>query len=342
MIIPCYNYGRYLRACVNSVLSQLGVSVRVLVIDDASSDDSAQVGEALAASESRVEFRRHKVNKGHIATYNEGIESASADYMLVLSADDYLRPNALTRSAQLMDAHPEVGFCFGNAVELDDDGDARQTNIGIDEARCCIVSGLKFMEMSESRNIVPTPTAVVRTELQKRVGGYRVELPHTGDMEMWLRLAAYGSVGIIGAYQAVYRRHSTNMSLAYLRTECSLPDLEQRKAAIECFFQACSSDVPNARQLQRRLIWSLSRDAISRASTAYNKGNTAVCQRLSDFARQVCPEIQRSLPWATLVCKQRMPYVLWCALQPVLARIRHGALSMKRLLGSGHDYPLSS
>ena len=50
------------------------VDVRVLIIDDASTDDTPEVAAALAAEDARVEFRRHAVNRGHIATYNEGLE----------------------------------------------------------------------------------------------------------------------------------------------------------------------------------------------------------------------------------------------------------------------------
>ena len=67
VFVPCYNYGRFLRECVESVLSQGGVDVRVLILDDASSDDSREVGRALAAADPRVEYRRHAVNRGHIA-----------------------------------------------------------------------------------------------------------------------------------------------------------------------------------------------------------------------------------------------------------------------------------
>src|SRR5271167_2052829 len=81
VVVPCYNYARYLRDCVQSVLSQTGVAVRVLVIDDASPDNTLQVGQDLAASDPRVEFRRHAVNKGHIATYNEGLlDWSTAEY----------------------------------------------------------------------------------------------------------------------------------------------------------------------------------------------------------------------------------------------------------------------
>src|SRR4051794_4607901 len=114
VVIPCYNYGRFLRDCVASVLGQAGVDVRVLVIDDCSKDDTPAVGAVLAAADARVEFRRHAVNRGHIATYNEGLlEWAAGDYALLLSADDLLIPGALARAAALMDAHPEVGMTYG-------------------------------------------------------------------------------------------------------------------------------------------------------------------------------------------------------------------------------------
>src|ERR1700687_2697309 len=74
IVVPCYNYGRYLQDCVASVLCQRGVDVRVLIIDDASTDNSASVAAAVAATDPRVEFRRHVVNQGHIQTYNEGLQ----------------------------------------------------------------------------------------------------------------------------------------------------------------------------------------------------------------------------------------------------------------------------
>jgi len=73
VVVPCYNYGRYLKRCVESLLAKENLDVRVLIIDDCSTDDSAQVGAALASADRRVQFRRHDKNLGHIATYNEGL-----------------------------------------------------------------------------------------------------------------------------------------------------------------------------------------------------------------------------------------------------------------------------
>ena len=118
VVIPCYNYGHFLPDCVNSVLTdQPGVDIRVLVIDDASTDDSAQVAKQIAANDSRVEVITHSLNAGHLATYNEGLlDWADGDYAVLLSADDQLTPGALSRACALLDAHPEVGFSYGHPV----------------------------------------------------------------------------------------------------------------------------------------------------------------------------------------------------------------------------------
>ena len=331
VIVPCYRYGKYLRDCVASVLSQMDVEIRVLIIDDASPDDSALVGAALAKEDSRITFLQHTENKGHIATYNEGIEWATADYMLILSADDFLLPGALHRSVNIMDSHPEVGFTFGNViVQSDTDiiSEAVKVSDDADNAGLRILGGLDFIELSGSNNIVLTPSAVVRTKLQKRLGGYRPELPHSGDMEMWLRFAAHASVGILDAYQAVYRLHATNMHSKYFG-ESWLPDLQQRKAALECFFDNYSNVLPNPQQLHYKMFRSLSCLAVSKASTALNDGEIDISRKLSELAIIVFPGVTRSLPWMKLICKRYLGNKVWRTLQPSVNKFRQVSLLFK-------------
>ena len=84
VVIPNYNYGRYLRACVGSVLSQDVEKLRVLIVDNASTDDSPEVARELAAMDPRVELRLHETNLGPHASFNEGIDWAESDYFLIL------------------------------------------------------------------------------------------------------------------------------------------------------------------------------------------------------------------------------------------------------------------
>ena len=118
VIVPCYNYARYLRGCVQSVLRQEGVQVRVLIIDDFSPDHTPEVGRALAEEDSRVEYRRHPQNARHIATYNEGFEWAAGGATLRLSADDLLTPGALFRALRAAQERYAAGERSGEALRL--------------------------------------------------------------------------------------------------------------------------------------------------------------------------------------------------------------------------------
>lgn len=335
VIVPCYRYGRFLRGCVESVLSQSLPGIRVLIIDDASPDNTAEIAADLVLADARVSFVRHWENKGHIATYNEGIEWASADYMLLLSADDYILPDALRRATDLMDAHPEVGFIFGDVVEL---GEAEHKaplvalGEGADGSGWRILTGTEFIELSGAYNPVGTCTAVVRTALQKRIGGYRPELPHAGDLEMWLRFAAHASVGFVTAYQGVYRRHAANMSTAFYyyaqdgrfvyAAGGRLGDLQQRKAAIDCFFQSCGGLLSDARRLQCKLDVQLANTAIARASAAFNEGRAEELRQLAEFALNISPQVRNSLGWIKLTCKRRIGLSAWRVLRPAVASIQ--------------------
>src|SRR5579859_7371171 len=183
VVIPCYKYGHYLEECVASVLDhQEGVDVRVLIIDDASPDDSAEVARKIAARDPRVEVIVHETNKGNIATFNEGlIDWADGDYSILLSADDRLTPRALRRARDLLDAHPSVGFVYGRALYVMDGAPlptARTTVRG-----WSTWPGPRWLEhrFRQAENPITSPEIVVRTSLQKRVGVYDPQLPKAAD-----------------------------------------------------------------------------------------------------------------------------------------------------------------
>jgi GT2 family glycosyltransferase len=307
ILVPCYRYGRYLRECVKSVTSQSVDNLRVLILNDASPDDTDEVAQQLSKEDSRVSYVRHPTNKGHIATYNEGIHWAAADYFLLLSADDYLLPGALERAISLMQHSHDLAFVFGNAIEIDEQNHRTKTDVVPGKCDKIVLRGREFVALSGARNIVPTPTAVVRTALQKKVGGYRTELPHTGDMEMWLRLAAHGAVGFIQSPQAVYRRHSSNMSLGY--SASWLPDLKQRQEALKSLF--VSGGMFADQRLRARLLRLLSVDAVSCASRAFNAGKMDISGDIRSFAIELHPGVKRSWPWVKLSCKRFVGRRAW-------------------------------
>jgi glycosyltransferase involved in cell wall biosynthesis len=330
VVIPCYKYGHFLADCVRSVLDeQPGLDVRVLIIDDASPDDSARGARERAPRDPRIEVRVHERNKGHIATYNEGLlEWADGDYVTLLSADDRLVPGALVRAAALLDAHPEVGFCYGRPLRFRHGGPlpkARTTTTG-----SAVYPGQWWLErrFREGTGCITSPEVVVRTDLQRKVGGYDPGLPHAGDIEMWMRLAAHADVGYVrGADQAYYRVHGSNMSVTDFGGQ--LDDLRQRRAAYESVLDKCGDRLPDAERLSATVHTKLARAALRRACRAYDRGRTGAVpvDELVGFAAECLPSWRELPEYRGLRLRRRigartMPYLQPLVLSAVAERGR--------------------
>jgi hypothetical protein len=213
-----------------------------------------------------------------------------------------------------MNKTADVGFVCGNYREIDETGSTTLVRpFATLRRKPEILSGKDFVQFCGARDLVATPTAVVRTRLQHELGGYRSDLPHTADMEMWLRFAAHTSIGIVHTYQAVRRLHSANMSRAYAVNN-SLPDLLQRKAAIDCLFMHPSVATWDS-SFRRRMSYLLSRDAVGCASAAFNEGKLAVCNQLLECATALNRDIRGSWTWKKLAFKRLIGIPAWGVLQ---------------------------
>jgi glycosyltransferase involved in cell wall biosynthesis len=323
VIVPCYNYGRFLPDCVGSVLSQHEVQVRVLIIDDASADDSAAVARRLAEEDGRVSVIQHQTNQGHIATYNEGLRWVEADYMLLLSADDVLAPGALWRAASMMEAHRDVGLTYGRAIRFVDFEKPVIAESASTQLHYSILSGSDFIEKLcvNPTNPVETATAIVRTGVQKRVGGYRRELPHAGDLEMWLRFAAMGRVALIDEVQAFTRIHHRNMRHAYA-VDRMLGDYAQRFEAFRMFFAAYADKVPRSRRLSAIARRSLAEEILWAAARAFEEDEQEAVPRLAHSARSVHPQIVLSPLWGKLSLRRLVGPRCWRAVTPWIGKVR--------------------
>jgi glycosyltransferase involved in cell wall biosynthesis len=319
VVIPCYNYGHFLEDAVASVLDdQPGVDVRVLVIDDASPDGSGEIARKIAARDPRVEAVVHPVNAGHIATYNEGLlEWADGDYCVLMSADDRLTPGALRRAVDLLDAHPNVGFVYGYPLWFVD-------GTPLPRARTMprgwsVWPGRWWLErrFRAGCNNITSPEVVVRTSLQQRVGGYDPRLPHTGDLEMWLRLAANADVGFLrGVDQAYHRTHQKNMMTSYN----ALKDLQQRRLAYQTVLDRYRDTLPDVPGLADSMRRKLGREALWAAAREYDRGGArqAPVGDLVTFAFDCRPDAKRLPVYWTLQLRKRIGPDVMPRLRPVI------------------------
>jgi glycosyltransferase involved in cell wall biosynthesis len=297
VVIPCFNYARFLPSAVRSALTQEGVEVDVVIVDDASTDDSLEVARALAAEHPAVKVLAHEANRGPVATFNDGLDLVFGEFLVRLDADDLITPGALLRAVALAKAYPSVGLVYGHPLHFSDQPPAPRSRI----RSWTVWPGRQWLaDRCESGvNVITAPEVLMRTSVVRRVGGQR-PLAHTHDMEMWLLMSAFSDVGRVdGPDQAWHRDHAGSLSA---RKVDIVKDLLERKAAFDELFKGPAGAIPEARTLQWIADRALAREALDRACHLFDRGK-ATGQSLATlvaFAREVEPIDARLPHWRAL------------------------------------------
>lgn len=295
VVIPCYNYGRFLAPCLESFIDSDGLDVDVIIVDDASPDGSAAVAHEIAARDPRVRVIAHETNKRHIATYNEGLAAAEGEYVMLLSADDLLAPGALTRSAALLQAHPEVGMVYGFS--------RRFTTEHPPPARSTVTSwtvwdGPEWVAQVSRRvsNPIYTPEVLMRTSVMRELAGYDPRLPHAADFLLWLRAGTRAGIGRVnGVDQAFYRIHGANMHVEQYAG--AVLDIQQRHLTLQILFDDDGDRLPAS--LRAASLRALAREALLLACRPYDHGTPVGDQagqldQLARLAHEIWPESRES------------------------------------------------
>ena len=216
--ITSYQYARFLRQSSYSVLSQDFTNLRLLIIDNASTDGSREVAQQIAASDKRVTLMLNEENRGFIHSFNRAIDWAAGNYLVILDADDLLAPGSLSASVKFLEKNPDVAFAYGIEGRLID-GLLDPARCGAKHSRWQVTDGHAFIRRTcwDSFCDIGAPAIVRRTSAQKKAGYYRSDLPRTCDFEMYLRLGLVGSVA----------RHEPNAGHSSLAWSAALRALQR-------------------------------------------------------------------------------------------------------------------
>jgi GT2 family glycosyltransferase len=214
VVIPVHNCADYLAQALPEVVAQLADrdDAEIIVVDDASSDDPARVVERLGRN--RVQYRPNPGHLGAVDTFNRCLDLATGELVHLLHGDDTVLPGFYTAMEQaLADPTPVAAVCRVQDV------DARNSPIYVTRSyRKGTGVWVNALEALAVSNRVRAPGIVVRRAAYERVGGYRTDLPHAADWEMWTRLAAHGPVVFVDQVLACYRRHDSSDTSARVRS----------------------------------------------------------------------------------------------------------------------------
>jgi len=201
VIIPAYNAAKYLPTAIESVIAQTFNDWRILIVDDGSTDGTADAAAPyLERLGSRLVYIR-KANGGVSSARNLGICQATAQYLAMLDADDEWMPCRLSESLQILDSRPEVGLTYGFIRRIDAQGrliDTVNRRQRRGEGRIARYIYTKEVD-------IPCATVTVRRSCLDEVGLFDETLKVTEDRDLWLRLALQYEIALVPFIVANYR-----------------------------------------------------------------------------------------------------------------------------------------
>jgi glycosyltransferase involved in cell wall biosynthesis len=205
ILIPTHNRARLLRKAIVSVLEQSFQDFEIIVVDDASDDDTRDVVESLA--DGRIRYFRHAENRGEGASRNTGLVHSTGQYIAFIDDDDTWLPDKLTAQVRLLDACPsDVGGIYTGYFRVDMENGETLATIQ-PEKRSNLYADLR------SYNWVGTPsTVLLRRECFDRAGKFDEHLKFGPDYDMWIRISKFYQFEFISRPLVRYAVHPNRLS----------------------------------------------------------------------------------------------------------------------------------
>jgi len=196
-----------LREAVASVLAQTYQDWELLVVDDGSTDETAMVLRQLEAREARIHSFTG-AHRGVSASRNQGIRHAGGRYIAFLDDDDLWLPSKLDQQVVALDAHPEWAFVYTQAERQYEDGPPSTSRPRLADN----------LETLLQWNTITVPSVVVRREVLARVGGFREAMRVAEDIDLWLRIAAHHTFGVLPEPLTICRQSRRRSEARYVET----------------------------------------------------------------------------------------------------------------------------
>lgn len=317
VVIPAYNAGPWLKKTLDSVAANTDyIPFEAVAVDDGSSDDTASIGEAYAAADSRFRLVR-KENGGPGSARNRGFRELSPDVdaVMFLDADDELEPNALGTLRRALEASPRAVAVYGAAryigrnSERIREGQAEgwhydRHRVDGDQLSPCAPDEPSTLEVMAVRNAITTPgQALIRRSLFTQLGGFDTELRGHEDWHFWVRATLVGELQPIHEVLLNYRDHG-----AAQISKNGRKMRRDRKLAIEKLSRELPADrascLSQGQRLSHRLLgqywteWAISSFKAGKLVTAANQVRHAAQEHVEyaiESSRDPIASVKRAL-----------------------------------------------
>lgn len=203
IIIPVYNYDRYIAECVDSCLAQTYQNIEVIVVDDGSTDKTPGILESYG---NRIKYIRQE-NSGAAVALNKGVRASSGELIAWLSSDDVFLPLKIEKQVKLFDLVPEADLVYTDYFYIDSQGEI------ISAWETDWYPPKKMLEAFIRNNVFNGSTVLMRKEVWCKLGGFEEKLVAVVDTHFWIKLLLEDFRCVILPEKLVkYRTHPTNQT----------------------------------------------------------------------------------------------------------------------------------
>lgn len=219
--IPVYNGEAFIGDAVRSVLSQSRQDFELIVSDNASTDRTLEVLDAL--SDPRIRVLRSERNVGPAGNWNRLVEASGGRYLKILCADDVLAPDCLRRQADILDGdvRAEIAMVCSRRDIIDHEGRTLLRGRGLPGMRGRVPHGEAIARCVRSGGnpFGESGAVLVRTDTARAAGGFSDRLPYLMDVDFYCRVLRHGDLYALEDSLAAFRGHDAQASNAMVREQ---------------------------------------------------------------------------------------------------------------------------
>jgi len=310
VLVPSYNYADKIADCIRSVLAQDHPSFELVISDDASTDESDAVIRSFR--DPRIVYERQPRNLGMVPNWLRCVELSRGEYLLLLGADDYLKPTMLSRTSRVLDSAKDIAFCHTGAEFFTEIGRV----VGVTGAfrRSYVSSGIDVLPKFVRGQRVVNSASLFRRAHFEELGGWSSDYKNCMDQDLWFRMLLRWRVGYIGEVLVGFRSHPTSDGWKLLQAE------EDLRFVLSMFdrLPAELSWLRAERDAFAKTVAINSVDALRRLPPSSERD-----RRLAQLSPYATPDRARSIV-RTLVSRLRAQGTTWLANLPAPVRYRVG------------------
>jgi glycosyltransferase involved in cell wall biosynthesis len=207
--LPTYNGGKFLKAALDSVLNQDFRDFQVIICDDDSRDNTAEIIKDYLGKDERIKYWQNHQRLGLFANWNKCLEYGDSEYVTIFAQDDIMLPNNLSAKIKILDENPRVGLVASSIIQIDDHGEIINSKWAQYETDL-LVNGAQWCRENVGKpNQICCPFVVLRKTALESVGNrFNTAYDFAGDYEMWLRIAREWDLYFMQATLGYYRQHN--------------------------------------------------------------------------------------------------------------------------------------